>query len=254
MIELPRERLATIRPLFADYPYLHGLVHGILAGEFGQAFVDHISAPKAGMLCDDDFVFFGGDPTTKAAMEMVSSRPQGSTLIGPSTDWEQLIRHVWNKNLKIKQRVAFKPPRHWDRDRLRALTQSLPSGYVLKPITANDIRRFAQLSESLVELDLQTGLPSLNHGVGFGIEYSDQFVSGCSGFLAGGMLEFEVQTHPDHVRRGLATAVAAALIVYCLDYDIEPCWDAANELSAGLGTKLGFVTPTPYNAYILLQG
>src|SRR5439155_13041155 len=62
-------------------------------------------------------------------------------------------------------------------------------------------------------------------------------------------LEFEIQTHPDFLRRGLASACAAAMIEYCLEHGLRPCWDAHNDVSAALATKLGFTNPAPYTAY-----
>jgi RimJ/RimL family protein N-acetyltransferase len=88
--------------------------------------------------------------------------------------------------------------------------------------------------------------------VGFGIEHEGRFVAGCSSFaISPHSLEFEIQTHPDYRQRGLATAAASAMIEYCLDHGLEPCWDAHNEISAALARKLGFVEPRPYTAYEL---
>ena len=63
------------------------------------------------------------------------------------------------------------------------------------------------------------------------------------------VIRFEIQTALAHRRRGLATAVAAVMILYCLDHDLKPCWDAANEMSACLAEKIGFAGRTPYRAY-----
>jgi hypothetical protein len=224
--------------LFTGYPYLHGLVQGILLGAYGQAFADNLSAPNSGMLCHDGFVLLAGAPS--AAGEMVSSRPPKSALMGPSPAWEALIQQLWPNQFRLKQRIAFESPRQWDQSRLQGFIENIPPGYTLKTITPADASRFGQFSFA--------------RGVGFGITQGSQFVAGCSGIPAGGKLEFEVQTHPDHAHRGLATVVAAALIQYCLDHEIEPCWDAAHEVSARLGQKLGFAKPTPYNVYILTQG
>jgi hypothetical protein len=254
MMELSQEQLPFLKPLFAGYPYLHGLVQGILLGAYGQAFADNLSAPNSGMLCHDGFVLLAGEPSPAAAGEMISSRPPKSALMAPSSDWETLIQELWPNRLRLKQRIAFEAPGHWDRARLQGFIQNIPAGYTLKPITPADASSFGQLSTSLVETDPTTGQFSFTRGVGFGITQAGQFVAGCSGIPAGGKLEFEVQTHPNHARRGLATVVATALILYCLDHDLEPCWDAAHEVSARLGQKLGFANPTPYNVYIVTQG
>ena len=39
------------------------------------------------------------------------------------------------------------------------------------------------------------------------------------------------------------------MIEHCLDRGLEPCWDAHNDMSAALATKLGFVAAAPYTAY-----
>jgi hypothetical protein len=41
------------------------------------------------------------------------------------------------------------------------------------------------------------------------------------------------------------------MIEHCLDTGLTPCWDAHNEISAKLATKLGFVNPRPYTSYVL---
>jgi L-amino acid N-acyltransferase YncA len=66
-----------------------------------------------------------------------------------------------------------------------------------------------------------------------------------------GKLEIEIQTHRQFRRRGLARAVAAALILYCIEHGIEACWDAANEPSAALARQLGFHSTGKYEAYRL---
>jgi len=87
-----------------------------------------------------------------------------------------------------------------------------------------------------------------------GILHQGRFVSGASsGAVGGGKLEIEIQTHRQFRRRGLARAVAAALILYCLEHGIEPCWDAANEPSAALARQLGFHSTGKYVAYRLKQ-
>jgi GNAT superfamily N-acetyltransferase len=249
VIELAPGSRTVIRALFGQHPYLRGLVHGVLAGVSGSACVDDREHPNVAYLRADGFVLFAGDPVHPAATVMVQSMPRGSTLIGPTVEWEQVICQIWGDDPLVKRRVAFGPGR-WDRAQLATFARDLPPGYLLKHITIDDAPRFAQLSRSLA-INPNTDEASLIGGIGFGIEYAGQFVSGCAGWPEAGMLEIEVQTHPEHRQRGLATSAAAALIAYCLDHQIEPCWDAANAMSAGLGTKLGFTNPQSYNAYVL---
>ena len=92
----------------------------------------------------------------------------------------------------------------------------------------------------------------MTRGVGLGIRYQGMFVSGASSAaVGGGKVEIEIQTHRQFRRRGLARTVAAALIQYCLQRGLEPCWDAANGPSAALARQLGFHSTGKYEAYRL---
>ena len=87
-----------------------------------------------------------------------------------------------------------------------------------------------------------------------GIVHQGRFVSGaCSAAVGGGKFEIEIQTHQHFRRRGLARAVAAALILYGLEHGLEVCWDAANEPSSALARQLGFHPTGKYEAYRLKQ-
>jgi GNAT superfamily N-acetyltransferase len=222
-------------------------VHGVLSGAFGQIFAEQIEQATVGMVSVLDFVLFAGDASCPTAAAMIRSRSPGSWLIGQNAAWEARFVELWPQ-IRQKERFAFQSPAVWEQDRLAASRRTLPTGYTLKPITEADAARFAQLSNHLVDFDEQ-GRATLARSVGFGVEVEGHFVSGCAGAPAGGMLDFEIQTHAAYRRRGLATAVAAAMILYCLDHDLKPCWDAANEMSARLAEKIGFVGRTPYRAY-----
>jgi len=208
---------------------------------------DDYARPEVAMIILD-FYLLTGDPRAAAAQDAVQSLCAPWSAVASSADWEPLLRRRWSGALRTRTRVAFQPGQ-WDRRHLRRFMEAIPPGFTLKRIGAADIVRFAALEDSLVY-----NFPSLNEfvsrGVGFGIEEGGRFVAGCSSFaLGGGCLEFEIDTHEDVRRRGLAQACVAAMIEYCLDTGLEPCWDAHNEASAALAAKLGFVNPRPYQAY-----
>lgn len=253
MIELSHQNRATLGPLFADYPYIRGLVHGALCGAVGQAFADRREHATVGMLSTDDFVFFAGDAACATATALIRRCAPGVWLIGRDDAWQTRFVALWGDRLRPKERFAFRSPAAWNREQLAGWMRDLPTGCTLTRILETDAARFAQVSASLVYVDAQ-GQPIMAHSIGFGIEQAGQFLAGCAGAPAGGMLEFEIQTQLAHRRRGLATAVAAALILYCLDHELQPCWDAANEMSARLAEKIGFVGRTPYMAYQIMSG
>ncbi len=244
LIELPPAEREPLRPLFDGFPGSRGSIDARLEGTIGRAWADNASRPRVALVDG----LLAGDPRAPAAEEAVRRlKPPWSCNVS-SDAWEPLLRRVWGDALATRTRVGFRAG-GWDRARLRSFIDALPDGYELCRITPDNAARFRELAGALV--DSFSSVPDfIDRGVGFGVEQEGRFLSGCSSCaISSRKLEFEIQTHPDFLRRGLATAAASALIEYCIDEGIEPCWDAHNPISAALATKLGFVEPTPYTAY-----
>jgi len=247
LAEIPPADREFLRPLFAGFPGLHGIVGAVLEGTMGTVRADEATRPAVAVI-ELDFYLLAGDPQASSAEAIVRGLSPPWSVVTSSEDWEPLLRRIWGTDLQTRTRVGFRPG-EWDRVRLRRFRETLPDGFTLKRVTADDAARFAELEDSLVY-----NFPSLDEfaakGVGFGVEHEGRFVSGCSSFaLSIRSLEFEVQTHQDFRGRGLAAACAAAMIEYCVERGLEPCWDAHNDISAALAAKLGFVQPAPYTAY-----
>ncbi len=215
----------------------------------GQVYADAEEQPSI-VVIHLDFCIIAGDAHSPDAEDAVRRIEPPASIVASSDAWEPPLQRIWGESLRIRRRVAFSPA-DWDRHRLRAFGDALPAGMNLYRIESKDARGFEDLAESLV-YNFDSLDDFVDRGVGFGIEHEGRFVSGCSSFaISSNSLEFEIQTHPDYRRRGLALATASAMIEYCLDHGLEPCWDAHNSMSAELATKLGFVSPRPYTAYEL---
>ncbi|MFW9982840.1 MAG: GNAT family N-acetyltransferase, partial [Candidatus Thorarchaeota archaeon] len=91
------------------------------------------------------------------------------------------------------------------------------------------------------------------NGIGYCIKYNDEIVSMASTFTPyTDIFEIQVDTFDTkHRRKGLATAVSAAIMVHALEKNITPYWDAANEASIQLALKLGYTDPEPWEGYYL---
>jgi GNAT superfamily N-acetyltransferase len=69
--------------------------------------------------------------------------------------------------------------------------------------------------------------------------------AGCYTCYAEG-IEVEVDTHPDHRRRGFARAASLALINEAIKRGIAVHWDAMNDASASLARSLGYTSSVRY--------
>ena len=90
----------------------------------------------------------------------------------------------------------------------------------------------------------------VERGFGFCLLTGDQIVSAATTFaICSRGIEIQISTREKHQRKGLATVVAAHLLLHSLQQGLDPNWDAANQASARLAQRLGY---TPRGTYQLL--
>jgi len=64
-----------------------------------------------------------------------------------------------------------------------------------------------------------------------------------------GKLKGNIEIQNQYRGKGLANAVAAHLVLYCLENNIEYCWEAPNKASIAVAKKLGFVEEGKMTVY-----
>jgi GNAT superfamily N-acetyltransferase len=250
LIELDSDNRASLRRLFDRYPCLHGSVAAVLEGGMGKVFADSRGEPQVA-LAVLDFHFPAGDPQNETAAPLLQLLHPGDVVITPTPAWQQLVALTYPGQLAVYPREAFQAE-GFEVDKLRGFCQALPTGFELRQVRSEEVAQFAADLDSALVYNFRSHEEFITQGVGLGILHHGTFVSGASSAaIGGGKLEIEIQTHPQFRRRGLARAIAAALILYCLEHGVEPCWDAANEASSALARQLGFHSTGEYAAYRL---
>jgi GNAT superfamily N-acetyltransferase len=241
----PAER-ALLKPLFEGFTGMHGVIDSVVEGVLGEAWADDLAQPRIAAL-NLDFFLVAGDHASPAAAVALSSLKPGDHVAVPDTWLDLLLDTV--DTLQPYDRFGFSSPDRWDRGQLDSTRGALPDGFRLKRVDEHSVREFEALADSLV-YNFESPQVFLARGVGFGIWHDGRCIAGCSSYaISSRSIEFEIQTHPDYRRRGLALVTGSRMIEHCLDNGLEPCWDAAHEGSADLAEKLGFVDRRPYTAY-----
>jgi GNAT superfamily N-acetyltransferase len=250
LIELDSDDRGSLERLFDRYPCLHGSVAAVIEGGMGRVFADSQEEPRVA-LAVLDFHCLAGDPLHEHALLLFRQLQPGDVVIAPTPAWQHLVAATYPSKLAVYHREAFQAEQ-FDVDKLRRFCQALPSGFTLRQVRLEEVTQFATDLDPALIYNFRSHEEFITRGVGLGILHQGRFVSGASSAVVGGRrLEIEIQTHRQFRRRGLARAVAAALIVYCLEHGLEPCWDAANEPSSGLARQLGFYSTGKYEAYRL---
>lgn len=252
LLELDSDNRASLQRLFDRYPCLHGSVGAVIESGMGKVFADSRQEPCVA-LAVLDFHFLAGDPLHEHAPLLFKLLQPGDVVIAPTPAWQHLVAATFPSEVTVYHREAFQAEQ-FDVDKLRRFCQALPSEFELRQVRLEEVTQFATDLDPALVYNFRSHEEFITRGVGLGILHQGRFVSGASSAaVGGGRLEIEIQTHREFRRRGLARAVAAAVILYCLEHGLEPCWDAANEPSSALARQLGFHSTGKYEAYRLKQ-
>ncbi|WP_039043391.1 GNAT family N-acetyltransferase [Sporosarcina sp. ZBG7A] len=230
------------------------IVLSYLQGHMGTAWVDDLENPMVAQITVGIFVFYAGDSSTKEAEEMLYNLPEFTLAIVDSDEWKNRIETVHSGAIDKFQRYSFeKNPEHLNRIHIVNLMASLPEGYEIKKVDNNIAiaPSFNNLSEDFVS-QFESLDDFIKRGVGYAILHEGIVVAAATSFsVFDSGIEIEIATHPAYRRKGLATIVAAALILDCLDSGKYPSWDGANFESVELAKKLGYVFKDSYDTYFI---
>ena len=214
------------------------LIYSCLQKVMGKIFVTDPDSPVSAMAYAGCFAFYTGVPDK----ELVRHKPDGFVIMTPQNEkWAECIEDCFPDAKKIT-RYAIKKDTRFDKDVLRKLTDRLPQGYELKDI---DEDVYDLCLTDPVTRDFVSSFESKEKYLDIG-----RIVAGASSYTRYKEgIEIEVDTVEEERRKGLATAVSAALILRCLDEGLYPSWDAQNMNSVHLAEKLGYEFDHEYTAY-----
>ncbi len=239
---------AKAEQLFANH--VDSLVTSCLQGMMdSRIYVTDLDDPKSAMAYLACFAFFAGEPDERLA----SFKPKGVVGMVPSSEaWAKLIEECQPDADRVT-RYAIQKNAKFDRANLEKLVAALPAGYEIRRIDGELYDRCLDID------DFKDGVchfgskeQYLTMGRGFVALKDGEPVSMASSYTVYREgVEIEVDTLEGERRKGLASAVGAALILSCLDDGLYPSWDAANMNSVHLAEKLGYEFSHEYPCYWL---
>ena len=239
---------SKVEQLFTNQ--VDSLVTSCLEGMMdSRIYVTDLESPRSAMAFLACFAFLAGEPDR----ELAAFKPKGVVGMVPSSEgWAKLIEECQPDADKVT-RYAIKKGAKFDRANLQRLVDALPEGYEIQRIDG------ALYDKCLDIDDFEDGVchfgskeQYLKMGRGFAVTKDGAPVSVASSYTVYREgIEIEIDTLESERRKGLASAVAAALILSCLDDGLYPSWDAANMNSVHLAEKLGYEFSHEYPCYWL---
>lgn len=238
-------------PLFGSWP--ETILWSCLQGVMGAVYGDDPTAPRSAAAVLGDFCFLAGAPRTELAESALQGR-SSCILIPRHEGWNpSIIQQFGDRAVPITRYATRKDPAAFDRPHLQKLSSGLGNPYTIRIINKD---LYTLCKKEAWSRDLVSQFPDWQAfrdlGLGFVILKDGRPVSGASSYSrCREGIEIEIDTHPDHRRRGLALACGARLILECLDRGLYPSWDAHTTASLALAERLGYTLSRPYPAFLV---
>lgn len=242
---------ATVAPLFAGWE--DTMIWSCLQDCMGDAWADHPSRPRSAMILVADFCFLAGEPREALLREL----PRRDLILAPRhPGWDPVILAMWGDRAAPWVRYATHKSPVFDPPALELLAGRLPPGALLRRL---DEGLYRQALSAPWSRDLCGNFATYRdyraHGLGVGVVLDGVLVAGASSYTYyRGGIEVEIDTRPDHRRRGLARACGARLILDCLARGLVPSWDAHNRESLALAQQLGYSFAYEYPVFLVTGG
>jgi hypothetical protein len=255
MLSIDKANRKRLSKLFQGYTWNY-LSDAILEGCMGEVRVDNEANPQVAVLEIPKLKLFipGGDASHPAAREYIDNLPRIALLIFASEGWKELLEESHAGRFIGMQRYAF-TSETLDIEHLRRLASRIPNGYQLKQMDLSLAQQLAAekggfASEHMLNFDSPEDF--IARGFGFCVLEGNEIVSAATTFaICAKGIEIQVSTRKEQRRKGLATAVAAQLLIHSLQERLDPNWDADNERSARLAEKLGYTPQGTYDLWLV---
>jgi hypothetical protein len=253
IVEWTKSNTKPVRDLFESFSKGRALIFPSIEQQRCHLWVDSLESPSVALWQMKILNAVTGESSLSTAEELIRKVEPAQALFASNEAWEDLIRNTWGHRTGVQQRTKLSP-NLLDIEYLRKLSESIPDGFILERMDLETTKALDKRIAMHIPLFFGGSKEFIERGIGFCIKHEGKIVSSASSF-APFTNEFEIQVetiaNPNYRRRGLATAVSAALCVYALENGLIPQWDAANNESVSLALKLGYTNPESWQAYYL---
>lgn len=234
-----------------------------IQGVMGRGFCDSTENPTYGIIQLGEFCYLGGNGEGAHKKNLPSIlhnlfKDKPFILVPLSESWDRLFLNNPAYQKDIRYALSQPALENFDTDKLSSyvnrITEKRADDFILKSINENIFHSVQQYEWSLdFTGNFSDYLTFKKHAFGYILvdKHSGKLAAGASSFSAShDSIEIVIATDKNYRNQGLATAVAAKLILECIKQNKYPRWDAANLTSVSVAEKLGYHFEEEYVCYI----
>ncbi|MCK4565798.1 MAG: GNAT family N-acetyltransferase [Candidatus Thorarchaeota archaeon] len=247
--DVDRSRLHN---LFDTFKTCRAVIFPALSQNRGHIWVDSLDSPTVAKLQLNVLNFIVGDNDSVSAKELLQTIEPMQPLFVPD-DWIDFVSGEWGDRLGTQKRTLMSPD-SLDIKYLRGIRDRLQKEYRLERVDLETAKKLDKGVYKHIAMFFDGSADFAKNGISFCVKHEGKVISIASTYTPfTNKFDVQVDTIDDHAhrRRGLATVVCAALMVYALENNVVPHWDAANDISVQLALKLGYTDPYEWNLFYL---
>lgn len=244
-IEVPSDKYEEYRHLFNQEHCPQSFVDSVFTFKSVPLKVDNEENPNIAFLDFTLGVIVVGDPDTIEEEDIAKIAPEKVVIVADVEKWRPKLLEYFRGRLFKIERIKLSH-KSLNLEKLEKLKKPLPDGYSLERVD----RKTAEMLPKILQVHIPVFYGSVDNfiekSIGFCVKHGDKPISMASGALPHNKhLEMQVSTvdSQEYRRKGFGTTVCIALIEHCLKNNIEPHWEAVNEISAKMALKLGYSDP-----------
>lgn len=226
----------------------------VIEGQMGQAFVDDLVRPSAFMLNVAGFHYFAGDASGDGGQEMLAALPAYALFMPSPPLWVEMAQTMYGERLVSFPRYSFSSA-GLSAVHLNNLLQASPWREQVRRLDVELLTAVSCDTDHICDISaFDSPQDFMERGIGYCLLDGEVMMGvAYSSLVAGRGIEVSLVVLPDYRRQGVATVLAASLVLYCLQHTMGANWDAANPVSCHLAQKLGYIEAGSYQAYYLRE-
>lgn len=250
--QVKSEEIKNYIYLFKDNKYLGEVLRGYMQLGLCDCYIDNLKEIGVCSIFDGNVWFLGGKKESSNLEGILAKVSYNNAIFVPNYEWVELLSNYWSKLVCVK-RTLFSS-KNLSLDYIQSLIKPLKDNFLLEKINFETAKKIQSPNYPADEKLLKQ---LIQNGIGFCIKENslddDNKIVGYVTSVKEFDYEIDINVNSEHRKKGFATLLSAKLIEYCLQHNIIPHWDAANEISAKLAKKLGFTDPIEYNIYVPIE-